>query len=87
VADDRAAAQQILDRLKPHGGQGSFYLSEFVREDGNRFYRVRMGFYPTSEAASAAAKAVSDKANAYAGHWPDRPTEAEFKANGGKVVN
>jgi peptidoglycan/xylan/chitin deacetylase (PgdA/CDA1 family) len=85
VARDRAAAQKILDTLKAHGAPASFYLTEITQND-TLYYRVRMGFFSTREAATAAGKAVSDKAGSHADFRSSQPTEAEFRANGAKVV-
>jgi septal ring-binding cell division protein DamX len=86
VAGDRVAAQQILNGLKPHGGSAHFYITEFPQNDVT-YYRVRMGFFSSREAAAAAGKDVSDKVSNYADFRQSQPTEAEFLNNGGKVVN
>jgi cell division protein FtsN len=75
---DKRAAAKLRDRLKSAGFNA--YTTEFVK-DGTKWNRVRVGFYPTREAAEKAGAGIKTKTRIRQKPWVVRPLSSEVSAH------
>ncbi|HHL40218.1 MAG TPA: hypothetical protein ENJ37_06915 [Deltaproteobacteria bacterium] len=72
-------AMDVMSSLKAAGHNA--YVTEFVK-DGQRWYRVRVGFFASRDEAAKAGKRLSEEFR-LPGAWVVKPSESERKAHGG----
>lgn len=73
---EKGAAVKLRNRLKSAGYNA--YTTEFVK-DGTRWNRVRVGFYPTKEAAEKAGREIKSKVRIGQRPWVVKPPTNEVR--------